>query len=60
MGGFVTALTGENGISASAIWSEISPAAPYVVTLILVKIGYNFVSGLINNTSRVSKKRVVR
>lgn len=60
LSGFINGLTGENGVTAANIWAEIAPAAPYAAALILIKIGYNFVSGLINNSTRPNKKKVAR
>lgn len=60
MAGFITALTGENGISASSLWAEITPIVPFVVTLIGVKLGYHMVSSAVNQTTRPEKKKVIK
>lgn len=59
MGGFVTALTGESGLTATSIWGAISPIAPFVVILALVKIGYNVLRTSVNDTTRVRSKKVM-
>lgn len=61
MDGFITALTGaEGGLTATSIWGAIQPVAPLVVTLVLVKIGYNVLRGTINNTTRPSSKKAIK
>lgn len=59
MGTFITALTGESGLTATAIWGAISPVAPLVVLLALVKIGYNVLRTSVNDTTRVRSKKVM-
>lgn len=60
MGTFITALTGENGINATAIWGAITPIAPLVVTLILAKLGYNVLRSTVNDTTRIKSKRALQ
>lgn len=60
MAGFITALTGENGITAASIWAEITPIVPFVVTLIGVKLGYHVVASSVNQVTRPEKKRVIK
>lgn len=38
MSGFITALTG--GISSDTLWTEITKAAPFVITIFVVAVGY--------------------
>lgn len=40
MTGFITALTGTDGISSSTFWSEITAAVPLIVILVGVSFGY--------------------
>lgn len=57
---FVTALTGTNGITAADIWGAITPTAALLVILIPIKIGYNMLSGTVNNFTRVKSKKVMK
>lgn len=59
MATFITALTGESGLTATSIWAAISPVAPLVVTLVLVKIGYNVLRGTVNDSTRVKSKKAI-
>lgn len=56
---FITALTGETGISATALWGAVSPIAPLVIVLILVKLGYNVLRTSVNSTTRIRSKKVM-
>ena len=40
MAAFITALTGENGITASALWGAVSPIAPFLVIMVLFALAY--------------------
>lgn len=40
MATFITALTGENGITATSLWGSVSPAAPFIVIMVLFALGY--------------------
>ena len=57
---FVTALTGTNGITAADIWSAITPTAVLLVILIPIKVGYNMLSGTVNNFTRPKSKKVMK
>lgn len=59
MGTFITALTGEGGISATAIWNAISPVAPLVIILVLAKLSYNILRTSVNDTTRVRSKKAM-
>lgn len=59
MGTFITALTGESGLTATAIWGAISPVAPLVVTLVLAKLGYNILRTSVNDTTRIRSKKAM-
>ena len=60
MAAFITALTGEGGITASTIWGAITPVAPLVITLILAKLGYNVLRSTVNDTTRIKSKRALQ
>lgn len=40
MAAFITALTGESGITAAGLWGAISPIAPFLVIAVTFAIGY--------------------
>lgn len=43
MAAFITALTGTDGISATALWGAVSPIAPFIVIMVLFALGYYIV-----------------
>lgn len=57
MQGFITALTGTDGITSSTFWGEITPMAPLIVILIGVSFGYNVLRHSIKGASK-AKPRV--
>lgn len=59
MAAFITALTGESGLTAASLWSAVSPVAPLVIVLILVKLGYNVLRTSVNDTTRIRSKKVM-
>lgn len=52
MQSFITALTGENGISSATFWGEITPMAPLIIILIGVAFGYNVLRKGIKGASK--------
>lgn len=52
MDAFITALTGEGGITASALWGVMSSLIPYLVIIVPVALGFYFVRKLIKGTSK--------
>lgn len=56
MSGFITALTGADGISSSTFWTEISAAAPLIVILIGVSFGYHVLKKVIKGASRAKAR----
>lgn len=53
MSGFITALTGTNGISESTFWSEITSAVPVIVIFFSVAVGYYLLRKLIKKGSKL-------
>lgn len=43
MAGFITALTGENGINADALWGAVTPIIPLVVVLVIFAFSYRII-----------------
>ena len=60
MSGFITGLTGTDGITAANVWSQITPAAGFVATVVLLKISYRFITNLTNNVVSLRSKKVVK
>lgn len=52
MDGFISALTGTNGISASSLWGVLTSLVPYLVVIIPVALGFYFVRKLIKGTAK--------
>lgn len=48
---FVQALT--TGITSGTIWTEITKAAPFVVTIFIVAVGYHVLRKVVSKGSRL-------
>lgn len=51
MGGFITALTA--GITSDTLWTEITKAAPFVIVLFVVAVGYRILRRVVNKGSKL-------
>lgn len=51
MAAFITALT--TGITSDTIWTEIAKAAPFVITIFVVAIGYRVLKKLLKGGSKL-------
>lgn len=51
MGGFITALN--TGVSSDTLWTEITKAAPFVITVFIVAVGYRILRRVINKGSKL-------
>ncbi len=51
MSGFITALT--TGISSDVLWGEITKAAPFVIVVFVVAVGYRVLRRVINKGSKL-------
>lgn len=51
MSAFITALT--TGITSDAIWAEITKAAPFVISIFVVAIGYRVLRKLLKGGSKL-------
>lgn len=61
MDGFITAITTtETGLTAANIWAAITPIAPLVVVLVLVKLGYRMVKGSVESAVNPKSKKVMK
>lgn len=52
MQAFVTALTGEGGISTTALWSEVAHIVPLLVILLPFSFGYYIVRKSVKGASK--------
>lgn len=51
MAAFIEALT--NGITSDTLWAEITKAAPFVIIMFVVAVGYRVLKRVIKNGSRL-------
>lgn len=51
MASFITALT--TGITSDVLWTEIAKAAPFIITIFVVAVGYRIVRKLIKSGSKL-------
>lgn len=51
MSGFITALT--TGLTSDVLWAEITKAAPFLIGIFTVAVGYRLVRRMINKGSKL-------
>lgn len=51
MSGFITALT--TGITSDTLWTEITKAAPFVIAMFVVAVGYRILRRVIGKGSKL-------
>lgn len=51
MGGFITALNA--GVTSDTIWTEITKATPFVITIFVVAVGYRVLRRVISKGSKL-------
>lgn len=51
MGGFISALT--TGITTDTMWTEITKAAPFVIAMFIVAVGYRVLRRVISKGSKL-------
>lgn len=51
MSAFITALT--TGITSDTLWTEIAKAAPFIIVVFTVAVGYRIVRKLIKSGSKL-------
>lgn len=52
MSGMITALTGEGGITSSALWTEVTAAAPLIIGIFIFAFGYRVVRKVLKSGSK--------
>lgn len=51
MSGFITALT--TGITSDTLWAEITKAAPFIIVMFVVAVGYRVLRRVIKGGSKL-------
>lgn len=51
MEGFISALT--TGITSDVLWAEITKAAPFLIVIFVVAVGYRILKRVINKGSKL-------
>lgn len=51
MSAFISALT--TGITSDVLWTEIAKAAPFIITIFVVAVGYRIVKKLVSKGSKL-------
>ena len=51
MAAFISALT--TGITSDILWTEIAKAAPFIITIFVVAVGYRIVRKLLKSGSKL-------
>lgn len=49
---FITALTGENGVTSANLWAQVTPAAGFLAALVIFAFGYRVIRKIISGASR--------
>lgn len=52
MAGFITALTGTDGITSANLWAQITPAAGFLGAMVIFAFGYRVIRRLIAKASK--------
>lgn len=52
MAGFITALTGEGGLTSANLWAAITPAAATVAVVVLFALSYRVLRKLVKGVSK--------
>lgn len=52
MAGFITALTGENGVTSANLWAQITAAAGFMGAVVIFTFGYRVVRKIIKGVSK--------
>lgn len=56
MAGFITALTGENGVTSANLWAQITPAAGFIGAIVIFAFGYRIVRRITSGASKGKAK----
>lgn len=56
MQGFITALTGETGITSANLWAQITPAAGFIAAMVIFAFGLYIIRKLIKGAGKGKAK----
>lgn len=56
MAGFMTALTGENGVTSANLWAQITPAAATLALVVIFAFGYRVARRIVSGVSKGKAK----
>lgn len=56
MAGFITALTGETGITSANLWAQITPAAGFIAAMVIFAFGLYIIRKLIKGAGKGKAK----
>lgn len=56
MAGFLTALTGTDGVTSANLWAQITPAAGTIGAIVIFAFGYYVVRKIVKGASRGKAK----
>lgn len=52
MAGFITSLTGENGVTSANLWAQITAAAGFLGAVVIFAFGYRVVRRIVKGVSK--------
>lgn len=52
MGGFMTALTGTDGVTSANLWAQITPAAATLAIVVIFAFGYRVARKIVSGVSK--------
>lgn len=52
MAGFITALTGTDGVTSANLWAQITPAAGFIASVVIFAFGLYIIRKLIKGASK--------
>lgn len=52
MGGFITGLTGADGVTSANLWAQITAAAAFLGAIVIFAFGYRVVRKMIKGVSK--------
>lgn len=52
MAGFITAITGTDGITSANLWAQITPAAAFLGSIVIFSFGYRVIRKIMGGASK--------
>lgn len=56
MAGFITAITGETGITSANMWAQITPAGGFIAALVIFSFGLYIIRKLVKGAAKGKAK----